>query len=199
MVDNISSVQFSLSVMSNSLQHHGLQHARLTCPSPIAGACSNSCPSSGWCHPTILSLSCLQSFAASGSFPMSHFLISGGQSIGVSGSTSVLPMNIQDWFPFGLTGLISLQSRGLSRVFSNIIVLKHQFFGTQLSLQSSSHIHTWLTEKSYVWLDGLLLTKEYLFSLMCCLDWSQLFFQRASVLISWLQSPPAVILEPLQN
>ena len=91
--------------------------------------------------------SCLQSFPASGSFPRNHFFASGGQSIGVSASTSVLPMNIQDWFPFGLTSWISLQSKGLSRVFSNTIVQKHQFYSTQLSLWSNSHIHTWLLEK----------------------------------------------------
>ena len=136
-----SSVQFSCSVMSNSLQPHGLQNARLPCPSPTPRACSNSCPSSWWCHPTISSSvipfsSCLQSFPASESFPMSQFFALGGQSIGVSASASVLPMNIQDWFPLGLTGLISLQSKRLSRVFSNTTVQKHQFFSTQLSLQS---------------------------------------------------------------
>ena len=134
----ISSVQFSLSVVYSSLRPHGLQHARLPCPSPTPGACSNSCLSSRWCHPAILSsvlpFSCLQSFPASGSFQMSRFFPSGDQSIGVSASTSSLPMNIQDWFPLGWTGWISLQSKGLSRVFSNTIVQKHQFFGAQLSL-----------------------------------------------------------------
>ena len=130
---------------------HGLQHARLPCPSTTPGACSNSCPSSRWCHPTISSSivpfsSCFQSFPASGSFSVSQFFESGGQSIGVSASASVIPMNIQDWFPLGLTGLI-LQSKGLSRVFSNTTVQKHQFFDTQLSLWSNSHIHTWLLEK----------------------------------------------------
>ena len=120
---------FSHSVMSNSLPTHGLQHDRLPCPSPTPGACSNSCPLSQWCHPAISSSvlpfsSCLQSFPASGFFPMSQFLVSGGQSIGTSASVSVLQMNIQDWFPLGLTGWISLQSKGLSRVFSNIIVQK---------------------------------------------------------------------------
>ena len=146
------SVQFSHSVMFNSLQPHGLQHARPPCPSPAPGACSVSYPLSQWCHPTIASSvipfsSCLQSCPASGSFPMSRFFTSGGQSFGVSASTSVLPMNIQDWFPLGLTSLISLQSKGLSRVFPNAIVQKHQFFGAQLSLWSNSHIHTWLVEK----------------------------------------------------
>ena len=119
--------------MSDSLRPHGLQHARLPCQSPTPGACSNSCPLSQWCHPTSSSSvasfsSCLQSFPASGSFPMSQFFTSGSQSIGVSASTSGLPMNIQDWFPLGLAGLIFLQSKGLSRVFSNTIVQKHQFF-----------------------------------------------------------------------
>ena len=133
------SVQFSRSVISNSLQHHGLQHARLPCPSPIPGACSNSCPSSQWCHPTISSSvvpfsSCPQSFPASGSFPVTQLFTSGGQSIGISASVPVLPLNIQDWFPLAWTGLISLQSKGLSRVFSNTTVQKHQFFTIQLSL-----------------------------------------------------------------
>ena len=134
-----SSVEFSHSVVSDSLWPHGLQHARLPCPSPTPGVYSNSCPLSRWCHPPISSSvipfsSCLQSFPAAGSFPMSQFFESGNQSIGVSASALVLPMNIQDWFPLGWTGWISLQSKGLSRVFSNIIVQKHQFFGTQLCL-----------------------------------------------------------------
>ena len=140
-------VQFSHSVMSNSLQPHGLQCARLPCPSPTPGSSSKSCPSSQWCHPTISSSiipfsSCFQSFTASESFLTSQFFASGDQSVVDSASASVLPMNIQDWFPLGLTGLISLQSKGLSRVFSNTTVQKHQFFGTQLSLWSNSHIHT---------------------------------------------------------
>ena len=148
----LSSVQFSRSFMSDSLWPHGLQHARLPCPSPTSRAYSNSCPSSHWCHPTISSSvvsfsSHLQFFPASGSFPMSQFFTSGGQSIGVSASVSVLPMNIQDWFPLGLTGWISLQSKGLSRVFSNNIAQMHQFFSAQLSLWSNSPIHTWLLEK----------------------------------------------------
>ena len=133
-----SIVQFSHSVVSNSLWSHGLQHARLSCLSPNPRACSNSCPLSQWCHPTISSCvipfsSHLQSFPASRSFKMSQFS-SGGQSIGVSASASVLPMNIQDWFPLRLTGLISLHSKGLSRVLSNTTVQKHQSFGAQLSL-----------------------------------------------------------------
>ena len=147
-----NSVQFSLSVMSKSLQPHGLQHESLPCPSPTPKACSNSCPSSWWCHPTISSSvipfsSCLHSFPALGSFLISQFFVSGGQSIGASVSASVLPVNIQDWFPLGLTGWISLQSKGLSRVFSNTTVQKYQFFGTQLSLWSNPHIHTWSLEK----------------------------------------------------
>ena len=132
-------VQFSCSVLSDSLPPHGLQHARLPCPSQIPGACANSCPLSRWCHPTISSSfvpfsSHLQSCPASGSFPMNQFFVSGGQSIGVSASASVLPMNIQDWFPLGWTGWISLLSKGVSRVFSNTAIQKHQFFSTQLSL-----------------------------------------------------------------
>ena len=137
--NHFSSVQFGCSVVSKSLWPHGLQHARPPCPAPTLGVYSNSCPLSWWCHPTISSSvvpfsSCLQSFPASGSFQMSQFFARGGQSIGVSTSASDLPMNIQDWFPFGWTGWISLQSKRLSRVFSNTTVQKHQFFGTQLSL-----------------------------------------------------------------
>ena len=143
---------FSHLVMSNPLRPYGLQHPRLPCPSQTPRACSNSCPSSRWCHPTISSSVipfsfCLQSFPVSGSFQMSQFFALGGQSIGVSVSTLILPMNVLDWFPLGWTGWISLQSKGLSRVFSNTTVLKHQFFGPQLSLWSNSHIHTWLLEK----------------------------------------------------
>ena len=129
------SVQFSRSVMSDPLWPHGLQHARLPCPSPAPGACSNSCPSSRWCHPTISSsvvpISCLQSFPALGSFPVSWFFTLGGQNFGASVSESVPPVNIQDWFPLGLTGLISLQSKGLSSIFSSTTVWKHQFFSTK--------------------------------------------------------------------
>ena len=133
------SVQFSSDGQScPTVRPHRLLHGRLPCPSPSSGACSNTCPSSWWCHPTISSsvvpfFSCPQSFLASGSFPV-QFVTSGGQSIGVSASASVLPMNIHDWFPLGLAGWISLQSKGLSRVFSNTTVQKHQFFGPQLSL-----------------------------------------------------------------
>ena len=134
-----SSVQFSHPVRSNSLRPHRLQHARPLCLSPTPRVHSNSRPLSWWCHPTISSSvvplsSHLQSFPASGSFQMSQFFKSGGQIIGVSASASVLPMNIQDWFPLGWTGWISLQSRGLSRVFSNTTVQRHQLVGAQLSL-----------------------------------------------------------------
>ena len=144
------SVQFSRSVMSDSLRSHGLQHARLPCPPPISGVYPNSCPLSWGCHPTISSSvipfsSCLQSFPASRSFPKSWLFASGGQNVGAS--ASVLPMNIQGWFPLGLTGLISLQSKGLSRVFCSITVWHHQFFGVQSSSWSNSHIHTWLLKK----------------------------------------------------
>ena len=129
----LQSSQFSLSVVSDSLRSHGLLHASLPCLSPTPGACSDSYPLSQWCHPATSSSvtpfsSCLQSFPASGSFPMSQVFTSGGQSIGASASASILPMNVQDWFPLRLTGLISLQSKGLSRVFSNTTVQKHQFF-----------------------------------------------------------------------
>ena len=142
----------SVTQLCLTLGPHGLQHARLPCPSPTLGTCSNSCPSSQWCHPTISSSvipfsSHLQSFPASRSFPMSQFFALGGQSIGASASAWVLPMDIQDWFPLGLNGLISLQYKGLTRIFSNNTVQKHQFFTTQLSLWSKSYIHTWLLEK----------------------------------------------------
>ena len=147
-----SSVQFGHSVTSDSLRPHELQHASPPCPSPIPRVHPNSCPLSRWCHPTISSSvvpfsSCPQSFPALGSFPVSQLFTSGGQSTGVSASTSVLPMNPQDWSPLGWTGWTSLQSKGLSRVFSNTPVQKHHFLGAQLSLESNSHIHTWLLEK----------------------------------------------------
>ena len=147
-----ASVQFSCPVVSDSLRPHEPQHAGPPCSSPTPGVHSNSCPLSQWCHPTISSSvmpfsSFLQSFPASGSFPVSQFFTSGDQSIGASASASGLPMNIQDWFPLGCTSWISLQSKGLSRVFSNSTVQKHQFFGAQLSLWSNFHTHTWLLEK----------------------------------------------------
>ena len=147
-----------------SLQFSSVAQLYLTLSDPLTAACQaslsitnswsllKSCPSSQWCHPTTSSSvgpfsSCLQSFPASGSLPMSQFFTSAGQSVGASASASVLPMNIQDWLPLGLTALISLQSKGLSRVFSNTTVQNHQFFGAQLSLRSNSHIHLWLLEK----------------------------------------------------
>ena len=138
--------------------------ARLPCPPLSPGVCSNSWPLGQWCHSTISSsvtlFSCLQSFSASGSFLMSSLFASGGQGIGASASASVLL--IQDWFPLGWTGWISLLSKELSRVFSNTTVQKHQCFGTQPSLWSNSHIHTWLLEKPWLWLYGPLLAKECL-------------------------------------
>ena len=147
-----NSVHFSCSVVSDSSKPNGLQHTRPPCPSSTPTACSNSCPSCWWCCPTSSPFvvpfpSHLQSFPASGSFPMSQFFTSGGQSIRVSASASVLPMNTQDWSSLGWTGWISLQSKGLSRVFSNTTVQKYRFFGTQLSSQSNSHIHTCPLEK----------------------------------------------------
>ena len=147
-----SSVQFCRSVVSDSLRPHELQHARPLSPLPTPGVHSKSRPSSQRCHPTISSSvipfsSCPQSLPASGSFQISQLFASGSQSIGVSVSTSVLPVNTQDWSPLEWTGWISLQSKGLSRVFSNTTVQKHQFFSAQLSSQSNSHIHTWPLEK----------------------------------------------------
>ena len=161
-----SSVQFSRSVMSNSLRPHELQHARPPCPSPTPGVHPNSCPLSRWCHPAIASSvvpfsSCPQTLPASESFPMSQLFTWGGQNIGVSALASVLPKNTQDWSLLEWTGWISLQSKRLSRVFSNTTVQKHQLFGThiQLSSQSNSHIHTWPLEKPQPWLDRPLLEK----------------------------------------
>ena len=133
--------------MSDSLQHHRLQHTKLPCPSPTYGPCSNSCPLSWWCHPNIsfsvIPFSCSQSLPASGSFPVSQLFSWAGQSTGVSALVSVLPMNTQNWSPLGWIGWTSLHSKELSRVFSNTIVQKHQFFSTQPSSESNSHIHTW--------------------------------------------------------
>ena len=176
--------------MYDSLWPHGLQHARLPCPSPTPRACSNSYPLNQWCHPTISSSvvpfsSCLQSFPASGSFPMTQLFTSGGQSIGAS--AAVLPMNIQDWSPLGLTGLLSLQSKGLSVVSSNTTVQKHQFFSAQFSLRSNSHIHTWLLEKN------IALTRQTFVSKVMSLLFNKLFRlvtvfppRNKHLLISWL-------------
>ena len=151
-MSSLISIQFSRSAMSNSLQPHESQHSRPPCPSPTPGVYTNSCPSSRWCHPAISSSvvpfsSSPQSLPASRSFPMSQLFTWGGQSTGVSASASVLSMNNQNGSPLGWTGWITLQSKGLSRVFSNTTVQRHQFFGTQISTQSKSHIHTWPLEK----------------------------------------------------
>ena len=151
-IQEILFLWFSHSVMSNSLWPHELQHTMVPYPSPSPGAYSNSCPSSRWCHPTIASsvipFSHLQAFPASGSFPVSQLFASGGQSIGASIPASVLPKNIQGWFPLGFADFISLLFKGLSRVFSNTTVQKRQFFGTHPSLWSDSHNCTWLLKKS---------------------------------------------------
>ena len=149
---SISSVQFSRSVMSDSLRPNESQHARPPCPSPSPEVHSDSRPSSPWCHPAITSSvvpfsSCPQSLPASESFPMSQLVTWGGQSTGVSALASFLPKKSQGWSPSEWTGWVSLQSKGLSRVFSNTTVQKHQFFGAQLSSPSNSHIHIWLLEK----------------------------------------------------
>ena len=156
--------QFSRSVVSDSLRPHESQHARPPCPSPTLGVHSNSCPLSQWCHPSISSFvillsSCPKSLPTSESFPMSQPFTWGGQSIGVSAAASVLPKKSQGWSPSEWTGWISLQSRGLSRVFSNTTVEKYQFFGAQLSSQINFHIRTWSLEKPEPWLDGPLLAK----------------------------------------
>ena len=192
----ISSVQFSLSVMSDSLRTHELQHTMPPCPSPTSGVHPNPCPLSWWCHPTISASvvpfsSCPQSFTASGSFPMNQFFTSGGQSIGVSASKSVFPMNIQDWFPLGWTGWISLQSKGLSRVFSNTTVQKHQFFSTQLSLSSNSHTHT--TGKTIAPTRWTFVGKVMSLLLNKLSRLVITFLLRSKhLLISWLQSASAV-------
>ena len=161
---SIHSVQFSRSVVSDSLRPHESQHARPPCPSPTPGVHSNSHPSSQWCHPAISSSvvpfsSCPQSLPASEAFPMSQLFTWGGQSTGVSALASFLPKKSQGWSPSEWTGWISLQSKGLPRVFSNTTVQKHQFLSTQLSSLSNSHTHTWPLEKPQPWLDGPLLAK----------------------------------------
>ena len=147
-----NSVQFSCSVMPDSLRPHESQHTRPPCPSPTPKVYLNSCPLSQWCHPASSSsvtpfFSCPQSLPASGSFPMSQLYTRGGQSTGVSASASVLPMNTQNWSPLWWTGWIFLQSKGLSRIFSNTTIQRHKFFSAQLSSQSKSHIHAWPLEK----------------------------------------------------
>ena len=188
--------------MSDSLQLHEPQPARPPCPLPTPGVYSNSGPSSRWCHPTISSSvfpfsSCPQSFQASGSFPMSQLFASGGQRIGVSASTSVLQMSTKNWSPLGWTGWISLQFKGFSRVLSNITVQKHQFFSTQLSLQSNSHNPYTTTEKTIALTRQTFVYKvmSLLFNMLSRLV--KTFLPRSKrLLISWLQSPSAVILEP---
>ena len=197
---NSSVVHFSHSVTCNSLTPHGLQDTKLPCPSPNPGAWSDSCPSSWWCHPTI---SCsvipfsfhLQSFPASGSFPVSQFFASGGQSIGASASASVFPMNIQDWFPLGWTGWITLQSKGLYGVFSNITVQKHQFFGSQLSLWSNSY--PYMTTGKTIALTIWTFVGKVMSLLFNILSRFVIAFLPRSkrLLISCLPSPSAVILE----
>ena len=159
-----SIIQFSRSVVSDSLQPHESQHARVPCPSLTPGVHLYSRPSRQWCHPAISSsvvpfYSCPQSLLASESFPMSQLFAWGGQSIGVLALAPFLPKKSQGWSPSEWTGWISLQSKGLSRVFSNTTVQKHQFFSAQPSSHSNSHIHTWLLEKPWLWLDGCLLAK----------------------------------------
>ena len=178
-----------------------IQHARLLCPPLSSRVCSNSCPLSLWCHPIISSSatlfsSCPQSFPVSGSFPMSQFFTSGGQSIGVSALASVLPMNIQDWFPLGLTGLISLLSKGLSRSFSSTTVQKHQFFSSQPSLWSNSHIQYMTTGKTIALTIWVFVGKvmSLLFNMLT--RFVIAFLPKSKhLLISWLQSRSAVILE----
>ena len=179
---------FSHPVVSNSLRPHGLQLASLPCPLPSPEVCPSSCSLHWWCCPAISSSDtlfsfCPQSFPASGTFPTSCLFASGYQNIGVSASASVLPISVQGWFPLRLTGLILL-SKGLSGVFSSTAVWRHQFFGVQPSLQSSSHNRTWPLERPLPWLYGLL--------------WFVIAFLPRSnrLLILWLQSPSTVILEP---
>ena len=190
--------------MSHSLWTHEPQHARPSCSSPIPGVHPNPCPWSRWCHPTISSSvvpfsSCPQSFPASVSFQMSQLFASGGQSIGVSSSTSVLPMNTQDWFPLEWTGWISLQSEGLSRVFSITTVQKHQFFSAQLS--SQSNLHPYMTTGKTIALTRQTFVGKVMSLLFNMLSRLVITFLPRSkrLLISWLQSPSAVILEPPQN
>ena len=166
---------FSHSVVSDSLQPHGLLHGWPPCPSLSPGVCPSSCPLSQWCHLTISSSAtsfsfCLPYFPASMSFLISQFFTSGGQSTEASASASVPPLNIKDWFPLGLTGLISLLSKGLSRVFSSMTIQNQQFFSTQLSLWPNSHMCKWLLEKPQLWLYRPLSAKWCLCFLICCLS-----------------------------
>ena len=195
------SVQFSCSVMSDSLWSHGLHHTRLPCPSPATRACSNSCPSSQWCHPTISSSvvpfsSYLQSFPASGCFPISQFFATGGQSIGVSASASVLPMNIQDWFPLGLTALISLLSKGLSRVFTHTVQKQPVIRSSAFCMFQLSH--PYMTTGQTIDLTRWTFVGKVMSLLFNMLSRFVITFLPRSkrLLIPWLQSPSTVILEP---
>ena len=188
--------------MSNSLWSHGLQHTRLPCPSLSPGVCSNSSPLSWWCHPTISTSvtsfsSCPQLFPASGSFPVSQLFTSDGQNIGAS--ASVLSMNIQGWFPLCLTGLIYLQSKGFSRVFSNTTIWKHQFFGTQPFLWSNNHMYM-TTGKTIALTIRTFVSKAMSLTFNMLSRFVIAFLPMSKhLLISWLQSPSAVILEPPKN
>ena len=194
-------IMFSRSVRSNSLWPHRLQHIMLSCPIPTPRACSNPCLSSHGCHPTISSSvvpfsSCLQSFPASGSFPMSQFFASGGQSIRASSWALVPPMNIQDWFPLGLTGWISLQSKGLSRVFSNTTAQKHQFFSIQfLYGPTLTSIYDYWKNNNFDYMDFVSKVMSLIFNMLSRLVINFLPRNKC-LLISWLQSSSAVILEP---
>ena len=188
--------------MSDSLWHHGLQHASHPCSSPTPRIYPNSCLLIQWCYQTICSSvgpfsSRLQSFRASESLTMSQLFASGGQSIRISASTLVLAVNIQDWFPLGWTGWTSLQSKGLSRVFSNTTVQKHRFVGPQLSLYSNSHIHTWPLERAIA-LTRWTFVGKVMSLLFNMLSWLVMTFLPRSMglLISWLQSTSAVIWNP---
>ena len=204
MVVQFSSVQFSHSVVSNFLRPHEPQHTRPPCPSPTDGVYTNPCPFSQWCHPTIsFSVipfsSCPQSFPASGSFKMSQLFASGGQSIRATDSTSVLPMNTQDWSPLGWTCWISLKFKGLSRVFSNTTIQKHQFFSAQFSLWSNARPYM-TTRKTIALIRWTFVGKvmSLLFNMLSRLVIT--FLPKIKhPLISWLQSPSAVIFGAPQN
>ena len=198
----ISSVQF-IAQSCLTLPPCGPQHARPPCPSPTPRVYSNSCPLNWWCHPTIsFSVvpfsSCPQSFPASGSFQRSQLFTSGGQSIEVSAPASVLPMNIQNWFPLGWTGWISLQFKRLARIFSNTTVQKHQFFGTQLSLWSSFLYGPYMTTGKTIALSRWTFFGKVMSLLFNKLSRLVILPRSKCLLISWLQSPSAVILEPLK-
>ena len=191
----------SCSVVPDSLWPHGLQHTRPPCPSLFFGACSNSCPWRRWFHPTISSSvvpfsSCLQSFPSSGSFPMSQFFASHGQSIEALALASVLSMNIQGWFPFGLTGCISLQSKGPSRVFPNTTVQKHQFFGAQCSLWSNSSYPYMTTGETIALTGWVFVGKVMSLHFDNAISVGHSFSSKEHLLILWLQSPSTMILEP---